>query len=157
MSSIAGLALSRSSGAWNQIQQRLGDNLSAESLQGVTRQLEGQFPQMVNEAFPNRDNNSPVANPPTPQPGLAALTTTPAYPGYAYLGYYGYGRPLPTSHNTPAPIIGSTPAPAWITEGGLPSLARGPMMPQPVGYAAPSGYTGHAPAQTGPAPYQWYS
>lgn len=152
MSSIAGLALSRSSGAWNQLQQKLGDNLSAESLQGVTRQLEGQFPQMVNEAFPNRDNNPPVASPPTPQPGIATLTPTLAYPGY-----YGYGRPLPTGHNTPAPIIGWAPAPALATAGGVPSLAPGPMMSQPVGYVAPSGYTGHAPAQTGPAPYQWYS
>ena len=143
MSSIAGLALSRSSGALNQLQQRLGDNLSTESLQGITKQLEGQFPQMLNDAFPERDNNGAAPNAPYPQ--SANMTgTSPVYPSY-----YGYGRPFPASNIWP--VVNPLAVPV-----AMPAMTMAPM-PQPLGYAAPIGYIGRAPVQTGPAPSQWYS
>lgn len=147
MSSIAGLALSRSSGAFNQLQQRLGDNLSTESLQGITKQLEGQFPQMVSDAFPGWDNNGTAANAPYPQAASSTSVpmtgTPPAYPSY-----YGYGRPFPA--NT-LPVVNPLVAPL-----ARPAMTMTPMA-QPQGYVAPIGYTGRAPVQTGQAPSQWYS
>lgn len=148
MSTIAGLALSRSSGALNQLQQRLGDNLLTESLQGITKHLEGQFPQMVNDAFPDRDNNGATPNAPYPQPanGMSApmIGANPTYPNY-----YGYGRPFPA--NKTWPVVNPLAVPV-----AMPAMTGTPM-PQPLGYAAPIGYIGRVPIQTGPAPSRWYS
>lgn len=159
MSSIAGLAFSKSSAALNQLQQRLSERMSSDQLQGISKHLEGQFPQMVNEAFPNwgSGTQSPDSQTQPLAPANLGLSTQnmPITPGY--WAYYGYGRPLPVSNPLSSPYPSAAQVPLFRPIApARPATERSLPYP-PVGCAVPSGYTGRGQSQTGPAPYRWYS
>ncbi len=126
MSAIPGILLSKTSGAFNQIQQELSNG----ALQGFSKQLESQFPQIVN-------NNGVGWNGGNPPPASQGQPGQPMayYPPPS--AYYGYGRPI------------TSPQPAVITQVF-------PPFPGPV-YAAPIGYINRGPVQTGPVLYPPYS
>jgi hypothetical protein len=81
MSTIPNLLISRTSGAFNKLQQELSDG----SLQNISKQLESQFPQLVNDSTAGWSDSNPPQETQKPP-----LMFPPAY------AYYGYGRPFPT-------------------------------------------------------------